>query len=237
MACLREIPSPWAEAAKGIFHVKGLDCRYAAQNPQDAEDAIAAWAGESSIPVVAYEGEPLRTGWVEILVLAERLASDPALIPSDPKQRVEMFGLSHEICGEMGIGWCVRLLILRSSFDHSDEQSFPTTVAGRLAAKYGFYPAHVQQAEERIVSALGLLDEKLGDERYFLGGRLSALDIYWATMANLLTPLDDDRLPMSSYMRGVYTSRNETLLAALTQALRDHQKRIYEEHLELPVPL
>ena len=69
------------------------------------------------------------------------------------------------------------------------------------------------------------------------GGRLSALDIYWATMANLLTPLDGDQLPMSSYMRGVYTSRNETLLAALTPELRDHQRRIYEEHLELPVPL
>ena len=112
MACLRGVPSPWTEAAKGIFHVKSLDCQYAAQRREDEDNAIAAWAGNSSVPVVAYENEPLRTGWAEILLLAERLAPQPALIPEAADQRALLFGLAHEICGEMGFGWCLRLHML-----------------------------------------------------------------------------------------------------------------------------
>lgn len=237
MACIRKIPSPWQEAAKGIFHVKGLECLYAAQGEGDVENAIAAWAGDSSIPVVAYRKEKLRTGWAEILLLAERLAPEPSLIPADAGQRAWMFGLSHEICGEMGIGWCMRLLMLRAGMDHSGSVSLPPEPAAMLAAKYGFNPTHVAAAEDRVVGVLGALDEALGDAEYFIGGRLSALDVYWATMANLITPLDPDRLPMSSFMREIYASKNERVLAALSPALRAHQERIYERHLELPVPM
>ena len=237
MACLRRIPSPWQEAAKGIFHVKGLDCLYAAQAESDVDNAIADWAGDSSIPVVAYQKEKLRTGWVEILLLAERLAPEPALIPRDARQRALMFGLSHEICGEMGIGWCMRLMMLRAGMDHSDDTSIPSEAAAFLAGKYGFNPTDVANAEDRVVVVLGMLDEQLGAEDYFLDGKLTALDIYWATMANLLTPLDEEQLPMSSYMRNVYATRNERVLKALTPRLREHQKRVYTQHLELPVPM
>lgn len=237
MACLRKIPSPWQEAAKGIFHVKGLDCLYAAQAESDVDNAIADWVGDSSVPVVAYRKEKLRTGWVEILLLAERLAAEPALIPGDARQRALMFGLSHEICGEMGIGWCMRLLMLRAGMDHSDDASIPSEAAAFLAGKYGFNPTDVGNAEDRVVAVLGMLDEQLGAAEYFLDDKLSALDIYWATMANLLTPLDESKLPMSSYMRAVYATSNERVLEALTPRLREHQERVYERHLELPVPM
>lgn len=237
MAGLRKIPSPWTEAAKGIFHAKGLACLYAAQSEDDVEEAIADWAGDSSIPVVAYRNEALRTGWVEILLLAERLAPEPALIPEDAGQRALMFGLAHEICGEMGLGWCMRLLMLKAGMDHGDGTSLPPEATVRLAGKYGFNPTHVAEAEDRVVATLELLDEVLDEDDYFLDDSLTALDIYWATMANLITPLDETLLPMSSYMRGIYTSRNQRILAALTPALRTHQERIYEQHLELPVPL
>jgi glutathione S-transferase len=237
MACLRKIPSPWTEAAKGIFHVKGLNCQYAAQAESDQDEAIAAWAGDSSIPVVAFEKEPLRTDWAGILILAERLAPEPILIPGDTPGRSQLFGLAHEICGEMGLGWCVRLLMIRAGMDHSGEQTFPESAVAMLAAKYGFNPSHVRQAESRVVQVISLLDATLGEQDYFLGDVLSALDIYWATMANLLTPLPPSELPMSSYIRGVYTSTNPAILDALTARLRDHQQRIYRNHLELPVPL
>jgi hypothetical protein len=42
---------------------------------------------------------------------------------------------------------------------------------------------------------------------------------------------------MSSFMRGIYATSNDRLLAALTPALKAHQERIYERHLELPVPM
>ena len=165
-------------------------------------------------------------------MLAERLAPEPRLIPDDPGQRALMFGLAHEICGEMGIGWCMRLLMLRAGMDHSDETSIPAEAAVRLAGKYGFNPTDVARAEERVVAVLGLLDAQLGGRDYFIGDGLTALDIYWATMANLMRPLDADRLPMSSYMRGIYATRNQAVLAALTPALRNHQERIYETYLE-----
>lgn len=236
MACLRGIPSPWTEAAKGIFHVKGLDCQYAGQAESDEDNAVAAWAGDSSVPVVAYRREALRTGWVEILILAERLAPEPALIPQDPRDRALCFGLAHEIVGEMGLGWAQRLLILKGSLDHSGEPG-STNSAAQLAGKYGLIPAHVAVAEDRVVEVLGLLDAELGDEDYFFPGQLTALDIYWATMANLLTPLPEAQLPMGDRMRAVYATRNERILTALTPRLRAHQERIYQDHLELPVPL
>lgn len=237
MAGLRRIPSPWTEAAKGIFHVKSLDCLFAAQAEDDVEEAIAQWAGDSSIPVVAYRNEKLRTGWVEILLLAERLAPEPQLIPDDAGQRALLFGLAHEICGEMGLGWCMRLLMLKAGMDHSESRSIPPEATARLAGKYGFNPTHVATAEDRVVAVLELLDEVLDGDDYFLDDRLTALDIYWATMANLISPLDETSLPMSSYMRDVYTSTNSRVLGAMTPALKTHQERVYRAHLELPVPL
>jgi len=121
LACLRGVPSPWTEAAKGIFYVKGLACQYAAQSKDEPDGALTAWAGDVGIPVVAYENEKLRTGWAEILLLAERLKPEPALIPQQASERAAMFGLSHEICGEMGFGWAYRLLMIQQSLGHGSE--------------------------------------------------------------------------------------------------------------------
>jgi glutathione S-transferase len=242
MACLRGVPSPWTEAAKGIFHVKGLDCQYAAQRREDTDNAIAGWAGNSSVPVVAYENEPLRTGWAEILLLAERLAPDPALIPETAGERALLFGIGHEICGEMGLGWCLRLHMIRQSLSHDPAggektEGFPPEVTNALAGKYGFNPTDVAQAKSRAISILKLLDERLQNHRYLLGSELSAADIYWATFANLLTPLPEDQLPAAPMIRNAYSNRDPDLDNAMTQRLRDHQRLVYEQHLELPVPL
>ena len=239
IVCPRGVPSPWTEAAKGIFHVKKLDCQYAAAAKTDAADALQSWAGNSSIPVVAYEKETLRTGWAEILLLAERLAPQPALIPADAAQRAAMFGLSHEICGEMGLGWCVRLQMLKISMDHSGAEAagFPPEVTARLASKYGFNPQHVAAARGRVLEILHMLDATLGERRYLIGESLSAADIYWATFANLLVPLPEEQLPAHRTIRAIYTSRDQGFIDAMTPRLREHQSYIYQQYLELPVVL
>ncbi len=241
MACLRGVPSPWSEAAKGIFHIKGLDCQYAAQKRDDDPDAIADWAGSSSVPVVAYEKEPLRTGWVEILLLAERLAPEPRLIPEDEPGRALMFGLSHEICGEMGFGWCLRLHFVQQSLSHNpattDAAVFPPEVSASLAGKYGFYPADVAVAKSRAIGIAAMLDERLATNRFLLGGELTALDVYWATFANMLTPLPEEQLPAVPMIREVYSNTDPELDAAMTSRLRDHQRQVYDAYLELPAPL
>jgi len=237
MACLRGVPSPWTEAAKGIFHVKGLACQYAAQSKDEPDGAIAAWAGDPGIPVVAYEAEKLRTGWAEILLLAERLASEPALIPRGAADRALLFGLSHEICGEMGFGWAYRLLMIEQSLSHSGDTAFPPTVGAYLAPRYGFDPTHVRIAKTRVIDVLTMLSQRIEGRRYLLGNALTAVDIYWATFANLIMPLPEAELPAAPMIRAAYTCRDADILGAVSNELRALQRRIYETHLELPVPL
>jgi glutathione S-transferase len=237
MACMRGVPSPWTEAAKGIFHVKGLACQYAAQSKAEPDGAIAAWAGDAGIPVVAYEQEKLRTGWAEILLLAERLASEPALIPAAASDRALMFGLAHEICGEMGFGWAYRLLMIQKSLGHSGELAFPPNVGAYLAPRYGFNPANMRPAKTRVVDVLTMLSQRIEGRRYLLGNALTAVDVYWATFANLIMPLPEAELPAAQMIRAAYTCDDADILGAVSTELRALQRRIYETHLELPAPL
>src|SRR4051794_8942682 len=97
LTIVRNVPSPWSQAAKGILEIKRLPFVLAERAADDPDPLLRAWTGQESLPVVAYEQERPRTGWAEILFLAERLAPAPALIPGDPERRTLMFGLAHEI--------------------------------------------------------------------------------------------------------------------------------------------
>jgi len=94
------VPGPWGEAAKGIFHAKGIPYVRVRQDAGRENDALYEWTGQRNAPIAMYENEPARSGWVEILYLAERIAPQPSLIPADPDMRVRMFGLANELLGE-----------------------------------------------------------------------------------------------------------------------------------------
>src|SRR4051812_15101765 len=98
MAVVGNIPSPWGEAAKGILHVKGID--WVAVRLAYDDERLKQWLGQLSAPVAMYGDEPARAGWAEILLLAERVAPAPALLPADAAERALVFGLAHELCGE-----------------------------------------------------------------------------------------------------------------------------------------
>ena len=85
MVVVGGVPSPWGEAAKGILHVKRID--WAAVRLAYDSEALKRWAGQRSGPVAIYDDEPPRAAWDDILLLAERLAPAPALLPADPAQR------------------------------------------------------------------------------------------------------------------------------------------------------
>ena len=106
---VRGVPSPWSQAAKTIFEIKGLDYVAAPLDVGAANEEIAAWSGQNSGPVVAWRDGPPLNRWLDILLLAERLAPTPALLPADPLQRALAIGLGHEILGEGGIAWNRRL--------------------------------------------------------------------------------------------------------------------------------
>ena len=107
MIVVTGVPSPWGEAAKGILHVKQIP--WSAVKLDQSSDAMFEWSGERSGPVAFYNDEAPRSGWAEILLLAERLSQTPALLPADPADRALVIGLSHEVCGEGGLGWVRRL--------------------------------------------------------------------------------------------------------------------------------
>ena len=81
-----------------------------ADNPE-----LFAWSGTNSAPVVAWNDESPINRWDDILILLERLAPDKPLVPEKPRDRFQVFGIGHEICGELGFGWNRRLDLMRQS--------------------------------------------------------------------------------------------------------------------------
>jgi hypothetical protein len=156
------VPSPWSQAALGTFDVKGLE--YLAVRLRRTDDDVRRWTGARNAPAVLYDDEPPRTGWAEILALAERLGGRP-LVPKDDGVRVRMFGLSHEILGEDGLGWSVRLLLTHLGLETGGGRGWPLPVAEYLAPRYGYAPARVAGARARALSVLGQLDRTLAESR------------------------------------------------------------------------
>ena len=101
-------PAPWSQAAKSIFQVKKIPYIPVAQHGGQGNEELVAWTGHRNAPVAMYENEPARTGWYEILMLAERLAPTPSLLPQQVDNRATMIGLSNELCGEEGFTWQAR---------------------------------------------------------------------------------------------------------------------------------
>ena len=88
-----KVPGPWGEASKGILSVRKIPYTPVRQRAGQVDEALRAWTGQISAPVAMYEDERPRSGWAEILLLAERLEPSPRLIPEDPRERAIMLGL------------------------------------------------------------------------------------------------------------------------------------------------
>ena len=82
-----------------------------------------------------------------------------------------------------------------------------------------------------------LEDQKAKGSPYFIGDSLTALDIYWAAFATLITPLPEEICPMGDMNRFMYTNTDATVQAAVNPLLMEHRDFMYKEHLELPVQL
>jgi len=235
------VPSPWSEAAKGILYVKGLEARSFDQTLEDGS-LLQEWTRQDSKPVLVWNDERPATGWSEILHLAERLLPEPRLIPENPLERVQMFGFAHELCGEMGLGWAYRILMVSSSnADQTDDATgFPSAVVEMLAHKYGWSEGMAGIAKSRVIAILNGLNEQLSKQQqsgrqFLIGERLSAVDIYWAAFCAILNPLSDDQCPMIDFIRTAYTCRDEEINQSLSERLLRHRDDIYQNYLELPV--
>ena len=151
-----------------------------------------------------------------------------------------MFGLLHEIAGQMGFGWCRRMHFTHTVL--SDPESPLRQVAQYIAGRYGYEWADQTAVRQRLVDLLAMFAARLHRQRqsgsdFFLGDRLTAVDLYWATFAALLEPLPHDLCPMHEMSRALYTLREPELLALVDPILLAHRDRIYRDHLTLPVLL
>jgi glutathione S-transferase len=238
MVVVGGLPSPWSEAAKGILHIKGI--AWTAVRLAYDSKALKDWAGQRSAPVALYDDEPPRSGWADILLLAERIAPAPALIPQEPAERALMFGLAHEICGEHGLGWSRRLQLVQAGLQ--EQGGFAPQVAAYIGKKYGYSPEAGARATARVVELLGMLASRLKNQQaagssYYIGHGLTALDIYSATCMALLRPLPQDVCCMDPGTRAAFEFREPATDAALDEVLLVHRDMMYGRHLALPLSL
>jgi glutathione S-transferase len=232
------VPGPWGESAKAVFKLRKVDYVPVAQEVAGSNDEQVAWLGIRNAPVVVHNDERPRSGWAEILFLAERIGSGASLLPADPTERALMMGLCHEIAGEHGLGWSCRLRIV-----HGVMQEGPSSPAYGFAKffgdNYGYDPVAGQAAERRCAALLTMLSlqierQKAAGKVYLVGNHLSAADVYWATFANLIDPLPHESCPMSADFRVLYDSSPTSVKAAASPTLLAHRDFVCETAVGLP---
>ena len=232
------VPGPWGEGAKGIFHAKGIPFARVAQRPGGDNDALRAWTGRDDAPIAIWNDEKPRDNWIDIAMLAERIAPAPRLIPDAVADRALVFGLGRELCGELGLGWYRRLMLVHQLMQAAPE----LPITRHLASRYGYDMKLAEAAPQHVVAILRAFSTQFASQRemgrrYLVGDALSALDIWWATFAAMIEPLPPELCPMRPDTRAAYAVRDPAVLAAADPALLAHRDFVYREYLELPVRL
>ncbi|HET7504930.1 MAG TPA: hypothetical protein VFK02_28095 [Kofleriaceae bacterium] len=235
------VPSPWSEAAKGLFRIANVPV-LAVRRGRDAAE-INAWTGIDNVPVVLHAGEPARTSWAAITTLAARLAGPDVVIPEGLDARVEAMGLLHEIAGEDGLGWISRLAMIDASITSEGKRGFPLPVGQYLARRYGYTPDAFALGRARIERQLEALRDRLlaheaRGHTYLGGSRVSALDVYLATFLTPLSDITPDDCPqLEPLLRQAFSCAREAFGALVPAELWAHRRLMFERHLAWPIAL
>ncbi len=227
-------PGPWGEAAKAVLGLRNVAYVPVRQHIMAANEELVEWTGARNAPVAVYADEPAVSGWIEILMLAERLGSGPSLLPEDELERMLALGISAEICSPGGFGWERRLSMMNPARTlASDGKDFMTRA-------YGVRADAVAPATTRVIAILKGLARQLESQRnagsdYLVGNKLTAADVYWACFALLIAPMPHESCPMSPEMRVVYGNITPEISAAVDSALIRHRDMVWERHIGLPM--
>ena len=230
------VPSPWSEAAKGVFHVQRIPVLAVRSAGEDPE--LAAFARADNVPVVLHDDDPPRTNWAQIVMLADRLGTPGLLVPMDLERRARMIGLIHELAGEDGLGWCTRLRMIEASLTTEGAQGFPLPVARYLAPKYGHSSERAAWAQGRMRQVMRGVSEALGEADYHGGHTPNALDVYSATFLTAMTVISEEDCPeMALPLRKAFAVPREELANEVPEALLAHRLRMFDRHLAWPIAL
>jgi len=239
-------PGSWGESAKKILEYKGIDYIPVAQYSGQENRDLVAWTGIRNAPVAVYEDEPPRSGWYDILVLAERLAPERPLLPESSEARATVVGISAEICSEWGFGWVRRVMMTapRPSVElavppPADFPLKPEEIE-TIARAYGAYTNDPVQAERRAADIMRMLAARLHRQKaagspYLVGDGITACDIYWTCFSMMLKPLPHDVNPMPGFVRAAYETGGPVMEAAKDPILLEHRAMMYDRHLKLPL--
>lgn len=234
---VKDFPSPWSQAARTVFEQKGLDYVVGGQIAGGENAELVAWSGQNSGPVVAYGEEPPVHRWMDILMLAERLAPKPSLLPEDPEERVRVIGLLHEIAGDGGIGWWGRVAGFHPAMSADAAPDFAVAIAN----KWGYTEERGARAIAELVTRLRYLGEqakanRAGGSQYLVGNALSAVDLYWAAMSILVDPLPEETMPTLEGMRPMfeYLGQVPEVATAIEPALIEHRDFIVDRYFRTP---
>lgn len=236
IVCTAGAPNPWCLSARYLFDYKQLRYQLAAQQVGSDNQSLRAWSGQNSAPVVAYNQERLLTNTDSIILLAERLSPSPALVPSDPHLRMQLFGFMQQLTGEQGFAWSRRLSALHLAAQHQ-----PGEYMQQLCFKYGYSEALAANAEARSCEIVELFCQQLAEQQrqgsdFLLGEQLSALDIYAAVFFSvMLKPLSDQDLPMDKHIRANWEITSPALDRAIDERLLQHRERVFADYLSLPM--
>jgi glutathione S-transferase len=233
------VPGPWGEAAKAVLKARDVSYTPVAQTVMAANEDLYAWTGMRNAPIAIYNDEPPLAGWLDILMLAERLGSGPSLLPDSSTERALGVGFSAEICAEDGFGWNRRLTMMKTLWTaESPDDAEPHL--RRFIRQYGLSPRASARAPTRAAAILRALAAQLHAQHargsaYLVGMRLSAADLYWACFSQLVGPLPKEVNPMPDYVWPLYSQSPAEVTAALDPILFEHRDRIYQRHIGLPL--
>ena len=137
-----------------------------------------------------------------------------------------MFGLSHEICGELGLGWNRRLAMFAPIMESGQAPEGMT----RMGDKYQYNAADATAASQRVVATLNLLDQQLKAQQtrgseYFIGDSITALDFYWCAFSNLIEIMSWEKIPVAEDWRGLFVHDDQNVHAAHSDLLKTHRDR------------
>lgn len=238
LVLVHHMPSPWGQATKAMLEYKGLAFAAAPWEGGGDNPELIAWAGNHGAPIVAWNDEAPIHRWDDILFLLERLAPQASLLPEDRAERALVLGLSHEICGQLGLAWNRRLSMFA-----------PMVASGQapegfvlMAKKYGSTEEDVANADARQIDTLNALAARLKAQQaagseFFVGNSISAVDFYWAAFSNLFDLLPPEKCPMPEQARPMFSGMAENVRSAVDPVLIAHRDRIMASHFTLPMEM
>ncbi len=228
------MPSAWGVAVKAMMEYKSLDFTLGPQKPMQENPELLAWSGTNSGPVVAWNDEKPINRWDGILLLLERLAPDKPLVPENAAERIQLFGIGHEICGELGFGWNRRLDLMRPADDATGPSAF--------GLKYGYRDTDAKLANPRVIAfmaelAATLKAQKAHGSDYIIGQAVTAADFYWAAFSNFVVLQSPEDILLDLSIRPMFENTPAEVTAAVDPILLEHRDRIMHTYFKMPLEL